>query len=392
MLATKSLFATVSEDPTSFGMQLAAAGREHPIYFDEILGMPVVLRSADINAVLRDEQTFSTRVFQNGLMKDALISSHGDAHTQMRRLYNAFFAPQQIRRYENDIVVPAVRTVIDRLAAEPEPDLVDHFCMEVPKWVVSALFGLPAERIADNDVLVRNMLKAIVRPFDAEAVAEGERAYAAMAGELQAIARRELETPSATLLGEIAKSLIAEGNGTVDACERIVFTLILGSYETTIWGLASTMVALLRYPDALARVRDNPELLPAAIEESWRWCGSAMGTVRFVERDTELAGHPLTAGSVVHLAFLASHFESDVYPNPEAFDVDRKARTMIFGGGPHYCVGAPLARMETRVAVSQLLERFPNLRADPSRKAPVFMPGARGSIAFGPDQLPVVLG
>src|SRR5690606_27038304 len=135
------------------------------------------------------------------------------------------------------------------------------------------------EDIAKNDALVREMLRAIVRPFDEQAVAAGDRAYAALSDTLHEIAARELERPSDTPLGEIAKTLTAEGMGTVEACERIVLTLILGSYETTIWGLAATLAGLLRYPDARIRVRDNPELLPNAIEESWRWCGSSVGTV-----------------------------------------------------------------------------------------------------------------
>jgi cytochrome P450 len=392
MLPRKNLwFTLVSEDPTAHGMRLAAAGREDPIHFEEMLGMPVLLRSADIQTVLRDEATFSTRVFQNGLMKDALIATAGDAHTQMRKLYSGFFAPQQIARYEQDIVVPAVESAIDSLAQKDRPDLIDDFCMIVPQRVVSALFGLPAERIAENDVLVRTIFQSIVRPLDEQAVAEGKQAYAAISAELHDIARRELENPGPTMFGEIAKSLNASGEGSVEACERIVFTLVLGSYETTIWGLASILAALLRYPDALARVRDNPELLPNAIEESWRWCGSAAGTMRFVERETTIAGETLQPGSLIQLGWLGSHYDPDVYPNPEVFDIERKAKTMIFSGGPHFCVGAPLARMETRVAIARLLARFPALRADPDRPVPKFMMGTRGSIVFGPDHLPAIL-
>jgi hypothetical protein len=391
MLTRKSLFGVVSEDPTELGMQLAAAARADPVYFDEGIGLPVVLRSSDVNAVLRDLDTFSTRVFENGLMKGALISTRGDEHTRTRKLYNGFFAPQQIKRYEEIIVAPAVTRVLDRLEREAQPDLVDHFCMEVPQVVVSSLFGLPAERIAQNDVLVRAMLRAIVNPYNEQAVAEGDRAYAVMADELREIAERELDRPSDTLLGEIAKALIAEGMGSVEACERIVFTLILGSYETTIWGLASVMTGLLRYPEALGRVRHDPQLLPGAIEEAWRWCGSASGTVRFVEREATIADQTLAAGSVIHVGFLAMHYDTDVYSRPEVFDIDRKAKTMIFGGGVHFCVGAPLARMETRVAVSQLLARFPGLRADSDRPRPVFSLGTRGAVAFGPDHLPVLL-
>jgi cytochrome P450 len=392
MLARKNLmFTLTSEDPTEFGMRLAAAGREHPIYFDEGLGMPVLLRGSDLQTALRDEATFSTRVFQDGLMKDALISTSGDAHTRMRKLYNSFFAPQQIARYERDIVGPAVDLALDGLARADQPDLFDHFCISVPQLVVSALFGMPAERMAENDVHVRAMLRAIIRPYDEQALAGGQKAYAAMSVELHDIARRELENPGPTLLGEIAKALIANGDGNVAACERIVFTLVLGSYETTSWGIASIVSAMLRYPELLARLRSNPELLPGAIEESWRWCSSTVGSVRFVEREVTIAGETLAPGSVVNLGWMATHFEPDVYPNPEVFDLERKVKTMLFGGGAHYCVGAPLARMETRVAISRLLARFPVLRADPNRPPPQFSFGARDSVAFGPDHLPVSL-
>lgn len=381
----------VSEDPTALGKHLAAVGREHPVVFDESLGMAVLLRNSDIQAVLRDEATFSTRVFQNGVMKDALIATGGDAHTRMRKLYTNFFAPQQIARYEHDIVAPAVDLALDDLARQDQPDLIDHFCMQVPQRVVSALFGLPADRIAQNDVLVRAILGALTRPYDEQAVAASHDAYASMSAELHDIARRELAHPGPTLFGDIAKALIANGDGNIEACERVVLTLVLGSYETTIWGLASILTAVLRYPDARARIRASPELLPNAIEESWRWCGNTFSTVRFVEREATIAGETFAPGSVLLLTWAGTHYDPNVYPNPEAFDLERKVKTMIFGGGPHFCVGAPLARMETRVAISRLLARFPELRADHDRPAPKFMLGTRGSVAFGPDHLPATL-
>ncbi len=392
MLERMSLLASASEDPTELLRNLAAAAKRYPVYFDEMLGLPVVLQTAAIHSALRDSETFSTRVFQQGLMRDALISQDGDAHTRMRKLYNGFFAPRQIRAYEEKIVAPAVREVVDSLARQEQPDLLDHFATLVPQRVVSALFALPMNDIAKNDALVRAMLLAIIRPLDQEAVAAGTKAYESMAASLREIAARELANPSDTLLGEIAKTLIAEGQRDVEACERIVFTLILGSYETTIWGIAAVAAALLRHPEALARVRNDPSLVPGAIEEAWRWCGTTITTVRFVERETSIAGETLAAGSVVYLALAAPHYDDALYPEPERYDIERPAKTMIFGGGMHYCVGAPLARMETRVAINELLGRFPNLRLDPDRPAPKFCLGTRDSVAFGPDCLPVVLG
>jgi len=391
MLETKNVMGMVSDDPTALGMSMAAEARKYGVYFEEALGLPVVLRTSDVGAALRDNETFSTRVFQNGIMRDALVSQRGDAHRQMRKLYNGFFAPQKIKRYEESLVVPAVEATLDELAEQAEPELIEHFCTIIPQRIVSSLFGLPFERIAENDVLVRKIIASLVRPDTPEVVAEGERAYEAMKAELFDIARRELESPSDNLLGEIAKALHAEGEATVEACERIVFTLILGSYETTIWGLASVCSALLLRPEARERLREDLSLVPRAIEEAWRWCGSTFGTIRYVEREVEVAGQQLAAGTVVHLAFLPLHFDGEVYDQPERFDIGRKAKTMIFGEGIHYCVGAPLARMETRVGITELLRRFPDLRLDPARPAPRFHLGPRGASVFGPDNLPVLL-
>lgn len=390
MLKRDNLYAFSSTDPTAFGQRLAAAAQEHPVYFDEGIGLPVVLRGADVTAALKDPATFSTRVYDQGLMKGALVALEGEAHTRMRRLYNSFFAPRALARYEQDIIGPIVRRTVDDLAGKDRADLIDDFATPIPIGVVSALFGLPTDNIAENDHRVRAMLRTLVRPGDSEVMAAGWQAYNEIAEQLREIAAREIADPSDNLLGEVAKSLIAEGLGTVEECERVVFTLILGSYETTIWMLVSVMGALLANPDAMAQVRGDPSLVPSAIDEASRWISPTAGMVRFVERDTEIAGTRFAAGSVVYLSLIAPHYDAAVYTDPTRYDVRRRSTPMLFGLGPHYCVGAALARMEARIAVSQLLARFPALRADPER-APVYSTSPRGAVLYGPDNLPALL-
>ncbi len=391
MLRREHLYTFSSTDPTAFGRRLAAAAQEYPVYFDEGIGMPVVLRGSDVTGALKDSATFSTRVYDAGLMKGALIALEGGAHARMRRLYNSFFAPKALARYESQIIGPLVKRVIDDLATRERVDLIDDFATPIPIGVVSALFGLPTDSIAENDHRVRAMLHSLIRPGDAEVVAAGWRAYGEIAEQLREIAAREIAAPSDNLLGEVARALIAEGLGTVEECERVVFTLILGSYETTIWMLVSVVGALLANPEAMAQVRQEPALIPGAIDEANRWVGPTAGLVRFVERDTELAGTRFEAGSVVYLSLLAGHYDAGVYPDPTRFDVRRRSTPMLFGLGPHYCVGAPLARMEARLAVAQLLARFPALRADPTRPPPTYSTAPRGAVMYGPDVLPALL-
>jgi hypothetical protein len=379
------------DDPTAFGIGLAAMAQQTPIYFDDLLGLPVVVDAAAINSILRSPETFSNRAYATGLLAGALAATDGDAHTHMRKLYNAVFAPKQLERYEQDIVVPTVREVIAELDRHEQVDLLDHLCLPVPQRVAATLLGMSADRIEENDKLVREVLGSIIQPFNPDAVARGQAAYATMSEELHAISARELANPSDSLLGEIVRALQADGQGTVEACERVVFTLLLGGFDTTAWGLAAASAALLRHPELARRLVEDPGLIPAFVEESWRWCGPSLGAVRFVERETSIGEHVLPAGSVVQLGWLATHYDAAVYEQPAEFSLARKSRTMIFGGGPHFCVGAALARMEARVALGQLLERYPNVRADPGRPAPVFQVGTRGSIMFGPDRLPALL-
>jgi cytochrome P450 len=391
MLPRKSLFSFTSENPSAFGAHLAAAAREHSVYFDEGLGVAVVLRGADVAAVLRDSETFSTRTYDIGIMKGALVTLDGESHTRMRRLFNAVLSPRVISRYEETIVTPVARRVVERLARKERADLFDEFAILMPMGVTSALFGLPEERIAENDVLIRKMIRSVVMPQDPVVMAEGRSAHAVMEAQLREIAEREVAHPSDTLLGEIARALVAEGLGGVEACEGVVLTLILGSYETTSWMLANLLVALLAHPDAMDQLRQQPSLLPQAIEEAARWCNSAAGIVRFVEREATIGGETLAAGTILYLSLIARHYDEEIYPRPEIFDIHRRPVGLLnFGGGPHYCVGAPLARMEARIGVSLLLERFPALRADPMLR-PMFSTAPRGAAAFGPDRIPALL-
>jgi cytochrome P450 len=391
-LPTTNLFFVPSEDPTAFGRRLAAAAREYPLVHDTGMGLPVVLRKAHLAAVFRDAATFSTRMFQFGILKGGLASLQGEEHAKMRRIYSMFFLPRAVERYENSVVRPIAEEVVAAMEGRDSADLVEAFAMELPRRVISRLFGFPMEQIAENDQRVRAMFRSIIRVGDPVAVAEGQKAHEETLGQITEVVEREKASPSDTLLGEILRTLEAEGLATLEACQQIVLSLLLGGYETTSWLLANAIHALLAAPEIMERVRRDPALVPPTLEESMRWCPSVAGTLRMVERDTELDGLRFSAGTVIYLAAPANHYDAETYPSPEVFDIGRQPvpTPMIFGGGPHYCVGAPLGRMEARVGLSVLLERFPRLRAAPGER-PTFTYGVQGSVAHGPDRLPALL-
>jgi cytochrome P450 len=393
-LPTANLLFVPSRDPTALGTRLAAAARRDPIVLDTGLGIPLLLRKAHVSAVARDITTFSTRMFQGGILDGGLAALQGEDHQRMRRVYNMFFLPRPVDRYEVEVVRPIAHEVVARLEGQghgPEGvDLLDAFAMELPRRVISKLFGFPMAQIMENDERVRTMFRGIVRIGDPLAAAQ--TAYEETLGLITEVVERERSSRSDTLLGEILRTLEAEDMATLRACQQVVLSLMLGGYETTGWLLANVLYTLLAHPDTLERVRRDPSLLPGAIDESMRWCPSVIGGLRLVERDVEVEGLELKEGMVIHLAGIASHYDEAVYPSPQVFDIDRRpsANPMVFGSGPRFCVGAPLGRMEARVGLEVLLERFPRLRAVPGDE-PVFTYGVRESVQHGPDRVRALL-
>ena len=175
---------------------------------------------------------------------------------------------------------------------------------------------------APEDARVRAMFRSIIRIGDPVSAAEGQKAYDETLDQISQVVEREQSQPSDTLLGEILRTLQAEDMATLEACQQIVLSLLLGGYETTSWLLANAIHALLSHPEAQGRVRRDASLLVPAIEESMRWCPSVAGTLRMVERDVELEGLKLSAGTVLYLAMVANHYDDTTYPSPERFDLE----------------------------------------------------------------------
>jgi cytochrome P450 len=390
MLQTMNLLCLPSTDPTALGRRLGAAAKKNAIVHEPSLGLPMLLRSQHIGPALRDTESFSNRMFQAGVLKGGLASLAGEEHTRMRRIYNLFFTPRALARYEESIVRPTVTDMVGRLKEKEHVDLLDDFCVAVPKHIISRLFGLPLEHLDKNDARVRTMFRGIIQIGNPLAATAADQALSDTLQDLAPLIDEEMATPSHRLLGEIIRVLKEEGMASLEICQQIVISLLLGGYETTIWLFANALHALLAHPEVLSQVRQAPESISGAIEESMRWCPSTVGTVRLVEKKVSLPDLELEPGTVVYLAATTGHYDENQYPEPERYDIKRKVTPMIFGGGPHFCVGAQLARMEARIALSELIANHPALRLDPV-EPPIFTYGVRESVAHGPDRLPAFL-
>lgn len=384
-----SAFSASSASPATIGHTLAAVGRDTPVVYDELMAAPLVLRHQDVSSALRDATRFSTSFYGVGPMAQAMIAHNGAEHARQRRIHNRFFSPTASARYA-ERVTPIAESTFGALAGRSRVDLVEDVLVGFPMAVFLDLLGIPDRLGTQGLDWVRAIVTWIGSPMNEELAAPGEQAFAELAEYAGTLIEQERADPSDNLLGEIIRAHLTEGGYSVEACSTAVVSLLLGGFETTIQMMSATVASLLLNPDALAEVRADRTLVDGAVDEAFRWANPSAGLYRLVTEDVTVADVPLAAGSLVFLCIAAAHFDADAHPHPDRFDLTRGASHLGFGLGPHYCAGAPLAKIEARAALNALLDACPDLRLDPDH-TPSFHYGARGFVQHGADSLHVLL-
>jgi cholest-4-en-3-one 26-monooxygenase len=347
--------------------------REQPVSWQEAdgtIGHWAIVRHADVVAVSRDPQTFASGHgielvplddAASALAHHVLISTDPPRHTKLRLLVNRGFTPRMITRLDVRIRELATATV-DALEGRDECDLVHDIAFELPALVIAELMGLPAE----DRALVVDWAGRIFGLQDAEGTSSSET-FLGAATEMFEYASELAATKRANPGDDIVSALLqAEVDG--ERLEELDFDcffllLNLAGVETTQTLVAQGMLALLDRPDDRARLADDPSLLPGAVEEMLRWVTPVHGFARVATTDTELHGVPIRAGDRVALWYAAANRDETVFEDPDTFDIDRDASSHVsFGaGGPHYCLGAHLARLEACALLEELLTRAPQL-------------------------------
>ncbi len=207
---------------------------------------------------------------------------------------------------------------------------------------------------------------------------------------MRARSKSAAAAPSDDLIGALVAA--RDDDGALSEGELLAFVvlLLLAGNETTTNLIGNGLLTLCRYPEQCERLRRDPELMPTAIEEMLRFDPPVQMTVRMAEQDTSIGGTEIARNSMTFVLLAAANRDPRQFPNPERFDVARTPNEhLAFGEGIHFCLGAPLARLEGAIAIGAVLERFPKLRAaDPAAKL-----SYRGSLALrGLQSLPLAIG
>ena len=345
-------------------------GGESPIWF--------VTRYDDANAVLLDDERFvrdprlaltpdELAAFDVGLpdsmafIDSNMLNRDGDDHRRLRRLVSKAFTPRIIERLRPRIQEIA-DGLIDPVAARGEMELVSSFAFPLPITVIAELLGVPP---ADRDRF-REWSDAMVRP--ALAAAELERFGALMTdfvAYLHVLFEERRSEPGEDLVSALVA--VEDGGDTLSEEElsSMVALLIVAGHETTVSLICNATLALLTHPEQQAALERDLSLLPGAVEELIRYDGPVERTLnRWAAVDVELRGKTIRRGDAVIVILGAADRDPERFDDPDRLDLaaERETRLLAFGRGNHFCLGAPLARLEAEIALGTLLSRLPGLR------------------------------
>jgi cytochrome P450 len=335
-------------------------------------GMTVYLvtRHEDIKDVLSDHERFSNGRPPGFVLPGApeipeeevtsarsgnLLSLDPPEHQRLRRMLTAEFTIRRMKLLE-----PRIAEIVDAQLesmekAGPPVDLVANFALPIPSLVICELLGVPYDDRDDFQQRSARQLDLSIPIPERLELQRQSRAY------MRSLVERSRRQPGEDILGMLVREHGDEL--TDDELIGIASLLLLAGHETTSNMLGLGTLALLRHPDQLAAVRDDPDAIGPAVEELLRWLSIVHTAIpRITTTDVEIAGVPIRAGELVFVSLPSGNRDPDFIESPELLDIGRGAPGhLAFGHGVHHCLGAPLARMEMRIAFPALLRRFPAL-------------------------------
>ncbi|HWP66372.1 MAG TPA: cytochrome P450 [Candidatus Limnocylindria bacterium] len=284
-------------------------------------------------------------------------------HTRLRKLVSSAFTPRAICALR-----PSIERVVDRclsaVAARGEMDVIADLALPVPSTLICEMMGVPADDRAKFARWTAEATHALATFTSPPEVLERAR----NSGMALAIYFEDLIAERRERLGDdiLSGLLRAEAEGDrLNHGELLsqAIGLLIAGFETTIGLIGNGVRTLIRHPEELAKLRDDPTLIGSAVEECLRFEGPIVGTVRVLHADVEFGGKTIPKDATVFALLAAANRDPDVFPEPDRFDVTRQPNEhLAFGGGAHFCLGSHLARLEGEIAIGELLRRFDDLR------------------------------
>lgn len=353
--------------------------RDRGVVFDERNEMWVVARHRDVLDAIHHPSLYSSQLGFEAFMSGAVgpagperaaavgfdrvfgsrvpIASDPPTHTELRRVVSRPFTKRSIGSWEpwaRELAEALVDELVEKCQAG-NADLVRDLAVPLPVRMIAKMLGVPSERMEDFRRWSEALVGSLAAEVDIEAVGDDLAEMFAFFGEVTEARRRD---PGDDLISTIVEA--TPDGETLTSIEVVMFCILLlvAGNETTTNLLGSLQMALWRHPDQLALLRQRPELAAAAVEEGLRFGGPVQGLFRQTTEPCPLGGVELPNGANVLVLFASANRDERVFDQPDAFNVERdSSEHLALGHGIHYCLGAQLARLETRLVLESLLER-----------------------------------
>jgi cytochrome P450 len=340
-----------------------AEWREHqPIWWaDDVKGW-VVSRYDDVREVLKDPTRFSSKSMAEGpdtAIALPLLTDDPPRHTQLRTIVNKAFTSRALKEMEVDVAA-MVDELLDALDADAPVDISAEFTIPLPVAIIARLMGIPYERKDD----FKRWSDALTGTSEIENLDERMAEIMEMADYFQSLIPERRENPGDDLISKVVHAQVdGEGLSDMDIVGFNILLLIAGN-ETTTNLLGNLLNYLADHPRDWERMRDEPALVDAAIEEILRYDAPVHWVSRKATVDTEIQGQAIKAGETLFAVLGSANRDGSHYPDADQFRLDREkaADHHTFGHGIHFCIGAPLGRLEARYALQGLLRRYKLVR------------------------------
>lgn len=387
MSAAYDVLALVHENG-SRDVALAELRRDEPIQWDPDNQWWLCTRHADIREISRNPELFSSEPkgpWHVAELRFSMQAMDGKPHLRHRNVVSKAFTPRMVSmlaeratRYADD--------AIDALAGRRSADFVSDLAVPVPMGIIADMIG-----VADGDLgRFREWSDAVIGGTAIGGDSQTLTTAGRLIGELQDYIAGKVAERRAEPRNDILSKIIAAGDAGLledlpdgietstrfdpDEIKDMAFFLLIAGNETTRNAISQGMLTLLQHPEERARLAADPSLWATAADEILRWTTPVRAMRRVARRDTTLRGQPIREGESVVMVYASANRDEDVFDEPHRFRVDRTPNDHLsLGFGPHYCLGANLAKMEIKAALSRILERMPELRL---AGEPVFTPSA----------------
>lgn len=369
----------IRADPYPWYAQMRA---EDPIHWDDAMGFWAISRYADVSHIYRDPRFSRALGFERGFQRlpgaeqersqplydafsKAMPYTDPPYHTRLRSLANKAFTPRVVEQMHTRIE-GLVDGLLDAVAANGRMDVMADFANILPATVIMELLGLPPWCRADfkrwSDDLFATL--GVVR-YDPQVMTRALESLDQIMALLRELYGQAHDEPKDDLFSAMA-TVVDEG-GKLSREELFANTIILlaAGHETTTNLIGNGMLALLRHPEQMQALRDNPARMENAVEEMMRYDNPVQVTYRVAAEDVAMDGKEIQQGQIVNLLLGAANRDPARFSDPDHFDITRADTHHIgFGAGIHYCIGSSLARLEGQIVFDRFLQRFPNLRLE----------------------------